>query len=55
MALTLLEFRTDLRLFQNQVHRGGAEIAKGDSSSDPIGRWRLDQKLPPFGMKIGPF
>ena len=39
------------RGIKNQVHRGGAEISKEDSSSDPIGRRRLDQKLPPSGIK----
>jgi hypothetical protein len=49
MALTLLEFRADLRLVQNQVHRGDAEIAKGDFSSDPSAISRLDQELLPCG------
>jgi hypothetical protein len=68
MALTLFEFRNDLHLVQNQFHRRDAENAKADFSSDPIGpsprrsgfgraggRRRLDQKLPPFGIKIEPF
>jgi len=47
MSAISLVFWTDIRLHQNQVHRGAAESAEGVFSYDPIGRRRLDHKLSP--------
>jgi len=52
-ALISLGFLINTDSFKNQVHRKGAENAEGNFFSDPIGRPRLDQRLHPFGIKIG--
>jgi hypothetical protein len=65
MSSISLVFWTDIRLHQNQVHRGAAESAEGVFSYDPIGpsprrsgfvraggRQRLDHKLSPFGNRF---
>jgi hypothetical protein len=40
-----------MRRLKIQVHRGVAENAEWTFPYDPIGRQRLDHKLPPFGNK----